>query len=281
MAAAGSPPIYSVLHITDLHLLRDKRGCMLGMNTAESLRAVLAAATRERRLAALLVTGDIAQEPTTAVYRRCLGILREFHAGPLLCLPGNHDLLAPMLEAGMTMQPIRLGRWCIVGWDTHEDDHPGAVWREASPATSERAQAAIPENLETGATGPINANEPIARTWQALLAEIGRAKGHVLVATHHPLIDVGCPWLDKDRLPNAEQALDALAEMPSVQAVAFGHAHQDLQAQHGKLALFGTPSTCFQFKPRSCKFGLDDTGPGYRWLHLSDDGRLQTQVRRI
>ena len=249
--AAGekAPPASPVLHITDLHLLRDERARLLHVNTNETLKAVLAAATGEQEPAALLVTGDIAHDPVTATYRRCLRILRDFHAGPLLCLAGNHDVLQPMLDAGMPTGPIDLGAWRILPWDTHEDDRPAAIWDEGD--------------------------------WQALLDEIGRSEEHLVVATHHPLVDVGCPWLDKDRLGNAPELVECLAQASSVKSVVFGHAHQTVERRHGNLALLGTPSTCFQFEPHSREFGLDGNPPGYRWLHLQDDGSLRTEVRRI
>ena len=250
MAAAGTAPgVQSVLHITDLHLLDSEEKRLLDTDTTGTLRSVLAAATRERQPAALLATGDIAHDPVVATYRRCLDILREFHGGPLLCLPGNHDLLQPMVDAGMPMEPLRLGPWRILPWDTHEDDGPGAVWRRAD--------------------------------WEELLEAIETSGDHLVVATHHPLVDVGCPWLDKDRLRNAPELVECLAQATSVKSVVFGHAHQTVESRHGHMALLGTPSTCFQFEPRSLEFGLDGSAPGYRWLHLHDDGSLRTEVRRI
>ena len=250
MAAGDTPPpVSSVLHVTDLHLLGDDQARLLDVNTTETLRAVLAAATGERQPAALLATGDIAHDPFIATYRRCLEIFSEFHAGPLLCLPGNHDLLQPMVDAGMPMQPVRLGRWRIIPWDTHADDRPRAFWNQAA--------------------------------WRALQNEIEGADDYLVVATHHPLVDVGCPWLDKDRLGNAPELVECLAEASSVKSVVFGHAHQTVESRHGDMAILGTPSTCFQFEPHSLEFGLDGTAPGYRWLHLSDDGSFRTEVRRI
>lgn len=248
-AAQPSPQTRSVLHITDLHLLAERGARLLDVDTTVTLEAVLAAATAERQPAALLVTGDIAQEPAVATYRRCLELLGEYHRGPLLCLPGNHDLFGPMLAAGMPMQPVDLEPWRIVGWDTHEDDQVGARLNETD--------------------------------WQAVQAEIQAARRHLLVATHHPLVDVGCPWLDKDRLANAPELVEYLAQASSVKSVVFGHAHQTVEARHGELPLYGTPSTCFQFEPRSERFGLDATAPGYRWLHLADDGSIRTEVRHI
>ena len=43
----------------------------------------------------------------------------------------------------------------------------------------------------------------------------------------------------------------------------------------------GTPSTCIQFAPGSAEFALDEQMPGYRWLHLYDEGQLDTGVSRV
>ncbi len=45
--------------------------------------------------------------------------------------------------------------------------------------------------------------------------------------------------------------------------------------------LLASPSTCIQFAPGSVDFKVDTTAPGYRWLRLHDDGRLETAVSRV
>ena len=250
MAAADtSSGVRSVLHITDLHLLESEEKRLLDTDTTETLRAVLAAATGERQPAAVLATGDIAHDPVVSTYRRCLDILGEFHTGPLLCLPGNHDLLQPMVDAGMPMQPLELGAWRILPWDTHEDDGPGRGLGRGNLAGA----------LERD------------RTRQ-------RPPGG-----GHPSPPGGCglPLARQGRLGNAPELVECLAEASSVKSVVFGHAHQTVEERHGDMAILGTPSTCFQFEPHSLEFGLDGSAPGYRWLHLHDDGNFQTEVRRI
>ena len=42
-----------------------------------------------------------------------------------------------------------------------------------------------------------------------------------------------------------------------------------------------SPSTCVQFAPGSKSFKVDNQPPGYRWLELHIDGRLETGVSRV
>ena len=87
--------------------------------------------------------------------------------------------------------------------------------------------------------------------------------------------------MDTMVLANADELLDLLAGFPQVRLVLSGHVHQALDKQRGTIRLLATPSTCFQFKPYSAQFALDDTAPGYRWLELFEDGTVATAIRRV
>jgi Icc protein len=115
-----------------------------------------------------------------------------------------------------------------------------------------------------------------------LQANLANAEGrHVLVATHHPPIDVGCAWLDKDRIQMGQELLESLSEHPGVKAMVFGHVHQVVESNYRDIAVLGTPSTCFQFAPHTQTFSIDHTMPGYRWLRLSAHGVVRSEVRRV
>ena len=70
-----------------------------------------------------------------------------------------------------------------------------------------------------------------------------------------------------------------------VRAILFGHVHQAVEARIGALRLFGTPSSCVQFKPLRTRFALDvgtsSSTPGWRWLMLGTDGDLTSRVGRL
>jgi len=61
----------------------------------------------------------------------------------------------------------------------------------------------------------------------------------------------------------------------------WGHVHQQLQLERDGVLLMSTPSSCIQFAPGSADFKVDDQSPGYRWLDLHADGRIETGVSRV
>ena len=245
----------SVLQISDCHLVVPTAK-LIGVDTQASLEAVLTQAMAEHEPAAIIASGDLAHDANRDVYARFLSTVRNFTAAPLLCLPGNHDVLGVMQAAELPMTKLELGAWSLVALDSHEDDLP-----KANITAEDRARAA---------------------------RDLGSAQGeHVLLATHHPLIAVNCPWLDSDRIQNATELIDYLAECSAInstgrlRSVVFGHAHQIVEGHCADVPVYGVPSTCFQFTPQSQKFSVDTQSPGYRWLHLADDGGMTTQVHRV
>jgi Icc protein len=150
---------------------------------------------------------------------------------------------------------LSLPGWEVIGFDSHQDNSVGA-----HVSAQDRGQ------LEA-----------------ACLAAAAAGK-NVLLATHHPPLDVNCPWLDKDRIQNGAELLEWLSEHTTVCAMVFGHAHQVIEQQAGatrRISLHGTPSTCFQFAPETRTFAIDEAEPGYRWLELHADGEVTTRVRRV
>ena len=223
---------------------------LIGVDTQASLEAVLDRALDERTPDAIIASGDLAHDPYDYVYARFYETVRTRTDAPLLCLPGNHDVLASMQAAGLPLRALEVGPWSLVPLDSHEDDKTPSLITDDDRA--------------------------------AVAAALAAAQGaHVLVATHHPLVVVDCPWLDRDRIQNGDAVIHWLSECsPKLRGVVFGHAHQVVEGFCGGLPVYGVPSTCFQFKPKSQQFSLDDTTPGYRWLALGDDGELVTRVER-
>jgi 3',5'-cyclic-AMP phosphodiesterase len=251
----GSPrtPV-RLLHLTDPHLFGDESRAIYGVTTAVSFRKVLAEAFAHGtpRPAAILVTGDIADDHTAAAYANFSRALQPCGV-PVFCLPGNHDepgLMADLVDGGGYQYggTAEFGAWGAVFIDTHV---PGRPEGRVDPAELRRLGAA--------------------------LAAFGERP--ILVALHHPPLPVGSAWLDGVGLRDADTFLRVIERFPAVRVVLGGHVHQAFEQQYGRALVLATPSTCAQFTPRTERCVMDMRPPGYRWLELLPDGKVRTEVK--
>jgi Icc protein len=89
---------------------------------------------------------------------------------------------------------------------------------------------------------------------------------------------MGSRWLDGLGLRNADTFFEILDQFSQVRGVLWGHVHQASDRHRKGVRLMSSPSTCAQFLPNSDDFALDVRSPGFRWLDLNDNGRIDTEV---
>lgn len=242
-----------VLQLTDTHLTADAAGTLLGMPPHETLRRVVAAARTEAP-DLVLHTGDLVQDRTPAAYAALGPLLRPLEA-PCYWIPGNHDA-EPMMGAALSGAPFRPRRSFEAGG-----------WRFLL------LNSAVPGKVH----GRLS-----ARTLQWLDAQLtAHADAPTLIALHHAPVPVDAAWLAPLNLQHPERLRARVDTHPQVRLVLFGHIHQALDARWEQAALYGCPSTCFQFAPHTETFALDAAAPGYRRLTLHPDGTFTTTVQRV
>lgn len=248
-----------LVQITDPHLFADPDAQLLGVNTAQSLKAVLHTLLAAAYPADLmLVTGDISQDYTDKSYHNFIQAIQPVGL-PCHYLPGNHDDLRLM---NLHMQGervhghkcINVGHWQILMLNSTIKGSPGGEMSESECEFIEQAIEAAPDK-------------------------------HVLLAMHHNPILVGCLWLDNHWMKNGDAFLARVSRFPQIKGLLWGHVHQTIEetyrGQFGNIKLMATPSTCIQFKPKSDYFALDALQPGYRLLDLHADGSILTNVYRV
>ena len=87
-----------VIQFTDPHLFGDVAGSLRGVNSYDTLERTLADASGHLAIAdAILVTGDLVQDDPGG-YEHFRRVFARF-GKPVLCIPGNHDLVPEMREA--------------------------------------------------------------------------------------------------------------------------------------------------------------------------------------
>jgi Icc protein len=253
LSSAGSDSVLLV-QLTDSHLFAAADGRLLGLETRDSLQRVIDRVRLEQAgIDLLLATGDLSQDGSSESYRHFLQ-LTDGLAADSRWLAGNHDEMAVMREfcaGSKLLDPVvDLGDWRIIILDSSIS---GAV-----PGHLEQAQLALLEQALDSA-GP----------------------RHVLIALHHHPLDVDCAWLQPIGLRNPQDLFAITGRYPQVRVMLWGHIHQEFDQLRNGVRMLASPSTCVQFVPGSAEFLVDHEAPGYRWLRLFSDGRLETGVSRV
>ena len=246
-----SPAPVHVVQLTDAHLFANPAGTLLGLNTRDSLRHVVAQVRREQpHVDLLLCTGDLSQDGSVASYEAFRALTGGI-AVPTRWLPGNHDEAKVMAQVApeLVQSVTDIAGWRVVMLDT-----------------------AVP-----GATHGLLGQDQLSILDEALASAGER---HCLVCCHHQPVDIGCAWIAPIGLRNADQLLRRLKGYPQVKVLLWGHIHQEWDEQRDGVRLLATPSTCIQFAAGSEDFKVSEEQPGYRWLRLHADGRVETGVER-
>ncbi|WP_428944226.1 3',5'-cyclic-AMP phosphodiesterase [Pantoea sp. FN060301] len=245
-----------ILQITDTHLFAGKDETLLGVNTWASFDAVLEAiAATPRQYDLIVATGDLAQDHTLKAYQHFAEGIARLPA-PCVWLPGNHDFQPAMFSALAEAQiadekHVLVGeRWQIVLLDSQVFGVPFGELSEFQLEWLDNTLAIYPER-------------------------------HTLVLLHHHPLPSGCTWLDQHSLRNSHMLEAVLKRYPLATTLICGHIHQDLDLNWNGRRLLATPSTCVQFKPHCTSFTIDSETPGWRWLDLHEDGRVETEVGRL
>lgn len=249
---SNAPPIV-LLQVTDPHLHAAADSKMRGVNTYETLLAVLEHVQQDERWppAAIIATGDLVQDESRGGYERFKSCFDKLGV-PIYCIPGNHDD-PQLMETLLAEKPFQfcgeavIGTWQLVLLSTH--------------ATGEDAGAIRAEDLSA---------------LDSYLAE--NTERPTMIFMHHQPVPMGSAWLDGVGLVNATDFLRVIEGHPHVRGVVWGHVHQALDEQRGDVRFLSTPSTCAQFLPKKDFFALDDKPPGCRWIVLHADGSIDTAV---
>lgn len=249
-------PSQTLLQLSDSHLSAAPSAQLNGVNTTDSLTEVIDLASASGAVFdAVIATGDLSQDGSPESYNRFLHLTRKLSA-PLRWLPGNHDCGTTMrsVQPNDASDELRLGPWAVL---TLDSTVAGASHGEVGP----QRLAALDAALARLAADP--------------------AVAHVLIAVHHNPLPNGAQWMDSIGLRDGTALLARLAAAGTVRGLVHGHIHQAFDELVDGVRVLGSPSSCAQFAPIATEFVIDTQQPGYRWLRLHDDGRIETAIARL
>lgn len=241
-----------LIQITDTHLMTDPNDVFIGIHPEQNFHQVITQAQKQHpHIDAIIHTGDVAQEANPTTYQRYQHYMQSLNI-PFFQIPGNHDHLQYFPLAAPLPAPavIDLDPWCLI-----------------------LLNSAVPNQVD----GWIQ-TEQLQRL-EKLLYSI-QDKFIILACHHHPF-PLKSKWLDQHQLKNTDQLTQILTQFHQIKMVLFGHVHQESTMLWQNTAFLSAPATCAQFKPLSEDFALDDTAPGYRYLHLKSNGQFETSIYRL
>lgn len=252
----GEHDILSFIHITDTHLLDHPNDTLKSVNTLDSFVATLDEATRRHTQADfILLTGDISQHGSLASYGLLAAALSDC-ALPIYAIPGNHDS-PELLNRVMPSSPVK-------GLNTLELGETSLI---------------LLNSWADGRHSGIIDNEQLQALGTYLQNNISR---HCIVAIHHPPVTVNSRWLDELGLHNSDELMKVLGKHKAQILLLCGHVHQELDQQFENVRVLATPSTCFQFTPRTEEAQVEKKPrPAYRHVQLDRDFRSSTTVHYI
>jgi alkaline phosphatase D len=251
--------VLRILQVTDAHLSPRNR---LFRGNVELVRQAAAADPPDL----VAATGDLSLDG--ADREPDLILAAELHRGfpgPLLALPGNHDIGSePRLMAQQTVNDERLARWRRhLGPGRGVVDLPG--WR------------VIGLNTEVMGSG-----HPEEAAQAGFIAEAAAGTGDRRIALflHKPpfLRDPEeAEWSPWTVPPDGRAALAPLLRHPGLRLVASGHLHLHHEVRRGAVAHVWAPSLSFAV-PESWQAGISGARIGGALLHLLHADHVDTRL---
>lgn len=245
----------TVLQLTDLHLFSDPAGLFNQINTRDSFFQVLEHVKKHHENPdVILLTGDLAHDGEPATYRFIATALKRFDA-PVYYVLGNHDNpanarriypLAPIT----TEQHCLLGNWQMILMDSNHQPEPDSYQGEVSQEELQRLEQLTAQYSDK---------------W-------------TLIAMHHNLPTHDYRGVAAE-IRNHQQVMRHFEQQPNVKLVLSGHVHQEFTIVQNGICYLSTPATGYQSKSKSGQ--ITGEAAGYRWLTLHQNGRFETDVRRI
>ncbi|HEX5052468.1 MAG TPA: metallophosphoesterase [Planctomycetota bacterium] len=243
------------MQLSDLHLTARRGGRVWGSDVWANLERTLAHLREELDdIERLVLTGDLANSGSAEAYAQLASVLQPWR-DRLRLVPGNHDDRERLRAAFPSL------------W-------PGAPSRLRSVERVGDWRFVLLDSLEPGRTLGRLGEEQLG--W---LREQLEGDAPSVLFVHHPPLRVGCWWLDKDLLRDLRE-LTAILAPSAVRWIFSGHVHQEQHGRLGQADVWTTPSTAYQYRPRSWLPVPGARTPAFRLIEL-DEGQVHTRVVRL
>ncbi len=235
-----------IIQITDLHITSDmsfeKNNCKPYHKLKQTLDAI---ASNHSNNLNLVITGDLSGDDSTESYNHIKNLLKNYSFNVSL-LAGNHDnpkIMKSMCDSQISFNIPSLvdKNYIFFNFDTQVDGEVGGCIKKSQ----------IDEFKE----------------------KLNDQAKNIIIFTHHPIIQIDSKWIDQHVAKNSNILIDLMHSYENLLFTVFsGHVHQEFFKTIRNVSFFTTPSTCYQFKPNSNEYCIDDElSNGYRVIELHDN----------
>jgi Icc protein len=237
--------------LSDLHLTRD-----LSHRRWRALERILGLlAEQSPPIDRLILTGDLAKSRFEGIYPALRELLQPWW-DKLRLIPGNHDHRDQIQKTfGDRLTAVgKKSAFC--------EDLAGVRLIGLDSARPFRVSGRLGPRQLSWLTEQLNAGLPS------------------LIFMHHPPLKVGTWWLDKDLLRD-RRAFAAVIQGKPMVAIACGHVHQPFEGTFQGVPLLTTPSTAYQFQPKSLFPRTTRAPSAFRIIELDGNSLSATQVHHL
>ncbi len=248
---------FKLAQLSDTHVVRKHSVLSNGVDSNHALRAVVYQLIKADDIDAVLLSGDLVERGEIYEYFELRNILDPLMGlKPVYLMLGNHDVRDNFLGLFRDYPFINQANnsWGVQYSVTLNDTHALVVL----------------DTLKEGRdAGYLSADKLI---WLDRTLERHREKS-VLLAMHHPMIDVGNSMMNQMNLANQSDLSVILQKHKNVNRILCGHIHREIAGIFGTIPVQVCPSTAFAYPANLNESNVDQLckdNPGYLVHEITD-----------
>lgn len=258
---------FKLAHLSDTHVVRKNTLLGNGVDSNQALRAAVYQIIKTDDIQAVVISGDLVERGEIYEYFELRNILDPLMGlKPVYLMLGNHDVRDNFLGVFRDYPFI---------------DQANRQWGvQYSVTLTDKHALIVLDTLKEGRdAGYLNSDSLI---W--LDRTLARYRGKsVLLAMHHPMIDVGNSMMNHMSLVNHSELSAILHKHNNVVRILCGHVHRDIKGMFEAIPVQVCPSTAFAYPANLNENNVGDLcrdNPGFL-VHEISDGNLSSTLHSL
>lgn len=258
---------FKFAQLSDTHVVRKNSVLGNGIDSNQALRDVVSQLINADDIHAVVISGDLVERGEIYEYfelRHALDPLMQ--RKPVYLMLGNHDVRDNFLGLFRDYPLI---------------DQANKQWGvQYSVSLTDTHVLVVLDTLKEGRDAGYLSSDKLI--WLDRTLERHRDKS-VILAMHHPMIDVGNPMMNQMNLVNHSELADILYKYKNIIRILCGHVHRNITGSFCNIPVQVCPSSAFAYPADLNENNLDQLCkdlPGYL-VHEITDGVLVSKWHQL